>query len=220
VRALRSLCFPGPSRRNAGPEPFCFLLLCRRVVRFFGAFEDDANVYLLLQQWGCGASLAHAVAARGCLGEAEAAAHAAALLDALAHLHARGIAHRDIKPANCLLRSQAPAQALPRGAASDVALADFGLAARCGVGAPARRGLCGTPNYLAPEALAAGAEARHGREADVWALGCLAHTLLVGHPPFTAATVPATYARIKAGDLRMPPHLSVRPSRCAAARFF
>ena len=152
-------------------------------MRFHRAFEDDANVYLLLQQWGCGASLAHAVAARGTLPEHEAAAHAAALLDALAHLHARGVAHRDVKPANCLLRRQDPARVLAEGEASCVGLADLGLATRCGAGVPARRGLCGTPNYLAPEALAPAPAARHGREADVWALGCLAHTLLVGHPP-------------------------------------
>jgi serine/threonine protein kinase len=179
------------------------------VVRLHKAFEDDGNVYLLLQQWGGGASLAHAVAARGKLPEHEAAAHTAALLDALAHLHAQGVAHRDVKPANCLLRCQAPAAELPPARPSCVGLADLGLAAKCGPAAPARRGLCGTPNYLAPEALAGS----HGREADVWALGCLAHTLMVGQPPFAAPTVPATYARIKAGDLRMPTHLSVRPSR-------
>ena len=180
-------------------------------MRFHRAFEDEANVYLLLQQWGCGATLAHAVAARGQLPEHEAAAHSAALLDALAHLHARGVAHRDVKPANCLLRRQEPAAALPEGHPSCVGLADLGLATRCGTGVPARRGLCGTPNYLAPEALAPGPAARHGREADVWALGCLTHTLLVGHPP--CASLPHIASQHASLHLTpMPPSQSWPPT--------
>ena len=40
--------------------------------------------------------------------------------------------------------------------------------------------------------------------ADAWALGCLAYQLLVGVPPFRAATEYLTYQRIAAHDLRWP----------------
>ena len=40
--------------------------------------------------------------------------------------------------------------------------------------------------------------------ADAWALGCVAYQLLVGVPPFRAATEYLTYQRIAAHDLRWP----------------
>ena len=40
--------------------------------------------------------------------------------------------------------------------------------------------------------------------ADAWALGCVAYQLLVGVPPFRAATEYLTYQRVAAGDLRWP----------------
>lgn len=39
----------------------------------------------------------------------------------------------------------------------------------------------GTPNYIAPEMLL---KAGHSYSVDVWAIGCILFTLLVGKPPF------------------------------------
>jgi hypothetical protein len=179
-------------------------------VRFERAFEDDANVYLLLELCGAGATLAHCVASRGALPEPEAAAHAAALLACLAYLHAQGVVHRDVKPANCLLRAAHPGTPLAAGASSCIALADLGLAARCEAAGPKRRGVCGTPNYIAPEVLAGASGDGHGFEADAWSVGALTYTMLVGAPPFAAPSVAETYARIRAADLHVPTTLSVR----------
>ena len=43
---------------------------------------------------------------------------------------------------------------------------------------------CGTPGFMAPEMVASKPPA--GAAVDLWALGCVAHQLLLGHPPFDA----------------------------------
>ena len=61
--------------------------------------------------------------------------------------------------------------------------------------------LCGTPNYLAPEVIM---KCPYGKEADLWSLGCLLYTLVVGRPPFESSDVRDTFSKVKRGDFRVP----------------
>lgn len=111
-----------------------------------------------------------------------------ALLDALAHAHARGVLHLDLKPANVLLAGP-PEAPLPK-------LADFGLARLTGDDdAP----VAGSPAYMAPEQFLPGAELVPAT--DLYALGCLATTLVQGAPPFVADTIDA----LRRAHLGWPP---------------
>ncbi|MES1245672.1 MAG: tetratricopeptide repeat protein [Acidobacteriota bacterium] len=106
-----------------------------------------------------------------------------ALLDALAHSHARGVVHRDLKPSNVLLFGDDP-DGLP--GQRRLKLADFGLAQafELQVGPDSTDFVCGTPTYMAPEQLRA--EWRdYGPWTDLYGLGCLAWSLATGDPPFT-----------------------------------
>ncbi len=96
-----------------------------------------------------------------------------AILDALAHAHARGVLHRDIKPANVL-----------RGGLEHATwkLADFGLA-RLSDERDGALGGWGTPLYMAPEQ-ARGREVDQGPWTDLYAVGCLAWFMVTGAPPF------------------------------------
>lgn len=48
----------------------------------------------------------------------------------------------------------------------------------------------------------------HGLEADVWSLGCMFYTFLVGTPPFDTDTVKTTLNRVIKGEFDLPEDLS------------
>ena len=67
--------------------------------------------------------------------------------------------------------------------------------------------MCGTPNYISPEVATRGA---HGLETDVWGLGVMLYTMLVGKPPFdTEDGVRSTLTRVVMSEVKFPPNLSI-----------
>ncbi len=66
--------------------------------------------------------------------------------------------------------------------------------------------MCGTPNYIAPEIIADNNNNGHSFPADVWSLGVLIYTLLVGRPPFETNDVKLTYNKIKHAIYSFPTH--------------
>ncbi|KAE8222053.1 hypothetical protein CF319_g4691 [Tilletia indica] len=84
------------------------------------------------------------------------------------------LVHRDIKPANILIR--------PGGG---YVLADFGLSRMINE-ADLAATRCGTPVYMTPEMIRAGAHTYY-HKVDCWALGATLFELCTGRPPFTRA---------------------------------
>ena len=100
---------------------------------------------------------------------------AAAVGDALAHAHARGVTHGDVKPDNVFLTD-----------AGDVRLFDFGVAPESaahapGDGAGVPVAAAATRVYASPEVLAG--EAPEPRD-DVFSLGCVIHEMVAGRHPY------------------------------------
>ena len=87
-------------------------------------------------------------------------------LNALRHLHSRGVAHRDLKPENVLVESRAPLS---------IKLADFGLANdRSDL-----KTACGTKRYAAPEVFLG---SKYTASVDLWSLGVIVLQCVYGLP--------------------------------------
>ena len=97
------------------------------------------------------------------------------------YLHENKIIHRDLKLGNVFLNDN-----------MECKIGDFGLATKVDFDGERKKTLCGTPNYIAPEVLG---KKGHSYEVDVWSLGCILYTLLVGKPPFETQTLKDTYNR-------------------------
>lgn len=70
------------------------------------------------------------------------------------------------------------------------------------------RTLCGTPNYIAPEILDS-KKGGHSYEVDIWSIGCILYTMLVGKPPFETQDIKMTYRKIKMNEYRIPSSLNL-----------
>lgn len=100
------------------------------------------------------------------------------VLQALSYLHRRGVLHRDLKPGNILVISG--------DSGLQVKLLDFGLALLSQDLRARTTEIAGTLSYMAPEVLLGSAPSE---ASDLFAVGVMAHELLVGaHPLGTNET--------------------------------
>ena len=105
------------------------------------------------------------------------------MISALKYLHDHRIIHRDLKLGNLFLNEK-----------MEVKVGDFGLATKLDFDGERKRTVCGTPNYLAPEVL--DGKSGHSYEVDIWSLGVILYTLIIGKPPFETSDVKDTYELI------------------------
>jgi serine/threonine-protein kinase len=103
------------------------------------------------------------------------------MADVLAAVHTLGCVHRDVKPGNVLL------------AAQRVVLTDFGLSRA--EGEPRDDGVCGSPNYMAPESILDHIERGAGHRVDLYALGVIGFEMLAGRLPFVGRNLEETFAK-------------------------
>ncbi|CAD7683656.1 unnamed protein product [Nyctereutes procyonoides] len=165
----------------------------QHIVGFHGFFEDSDFVFVVLEL--CRRrSLLELHKRRKALTEPEARYYLRQIVLGCQYLHRNRVIHRDLKLGNLFLNEDL-----------EVKIGDFGLATKVEYDGERKKTLCGTPNYIAPEVLS---KKGHSFEVDVWSIGCIMYTLLVGKPPFETSCLKETYLRIKKNDYSIPKHIN------------
>lgn len=164
------------------------------ILELYTFFEDAHYVYLILELAHNGELAKHFKLGTRGLSEKAAADIFKQVVSGVLYLHSHNIIHRDLSLNNLLLTKDL-----------NVKIADFGLATQLNAPDEKHVTMCGTPNYISPEVASRDV---HGLPADVWGLGCMLYTLLVGSPPFHTQHVKTTLNRVINADYKIPLDLS------------
>ncbi|KAL6593986.1 hypothetical protein ACP70R_048887 [Stipagrostis hirtigluma subsp. patula] len=145
------------------------------LVQFYDAFEDEENVYVVMELCKGGELLDRILARGGKYPEEDAKIVLHQILSVASFCHLQGVVHRDLKPENFLFMTKDENSALK---VIDFGLSDFVK--------PDDRlnDIVGSAYYVAPEVL----HRSYGTEADMWSIGVIAYILLCGSRPFWART--------------------------------
>ncbi len=154
---------------------------------------EDEGCYFMAMTYVDGKPLNEVLAERGAMSEAQALSLIRKMADALAYAwQTHGMLHRDVKPGNILMDSR-----------GEPKLADMGLALHGRLVAElATDEIAGTPNYMAPEQMAA--DPKLDFHCDMYALGATLYQVLTGTTPFEADTLEETLALMQSSQLEDP----------------
>ena len=106
------------------------------------------------------------------------------------------VIHRDLKLGNLFLSKDL-----------ELKVGDFGLSERVLAEGKKVKAMSGTPNYIAPEILLS--KDGHSYEVDVWAIGVITYTMLIGRPPFQSKTSKQTCSKIKKNMYSFPEEIQI-----------
>jgi len=165
---------------NAISHPF--------IVTLYGFFQDERNLYMVLE-FIIGGELFSHLRKAGKFGNEQTRFYTGQIVMAIQYLHADGIVYRDLKPENLLIDDT-----------GYIKITDFGFAKHV---EDRTWTLCGTPEYLAPEIIQSKG---HGKAVDWWAMGILVYEMLAGYPPFYDENPFGIYQKILAGKIEFPRH--------------
>ena len=169
----------------------------KNIVSLLEYKEDKHFIYLVMEYCGGGDmyKLFRSKQSVG-LGEKLTAKFISQLASGVAYLHKHRIMHRDLKLSNLLLTED-----------GNLKIGDFGLAVLLEFPGEEHYTMCGTPNYIAPE-VASVNKLQHGMPTDLWAIGVVMYSLIVGRLPFKSGTSSKTLNRVRDIDYDIPDTVS------------
>lgn len=166
------------------------------IVRFIDCFDTVEHVCLLMEY--CNSNTLDEYIKKNSTGicEEDTKRLVKQVLHAVHYMHKNSIIHCDIKPSNIFININDQNRMMLK-------LGDFGF---CKTGEEKDSDVvCGTPNYMAPEIIEDG---DYFFESDIWSVGILTYTLLVGRPPFQGATKNQTMDNVVNNPVIVPTNIS------------
>ncbi|XP_019187250.1 PREDICTED: CDPK-related kinase 7-like [Ipomoea nil] len=159
----------------------------RNLVHFYDAYDDEENVYIVMELCKGGELLDRILSRGGKYSEEDAKVVMVQILNVVAYCHLQGVVHRDLKPENFLFTT--------KDERSPLKAIDFGLSDYV---KPDERlnDIVGSAYYVAPEVL----HRSYGTEADMWSIGVIAYILLCGSRPFWARTESGIFRAVLKAD--------------------
>lgn len=183
------------------------------IIKVFDAGVDDVGRPFFTMDLKGGTTLADRLAAAPPDSLAELLELFLKICDAMAYAHSNGVLHLDLKPEN-----------IQCDRFGEVMVCDWGLGSPVAGSAPAEDDdvfqlrsvenvtlmghFKGSPGYMAPEQVTPGLD--KDPRTDVYALGCILHTLLCGEPPFSG---PLKNVLADTKNSRVPPLQARFPDR-------
>jgi 5'-AMP-activated protein kinase catalytic alpha subunit len=165
----------------------------QNICRLYDVITTPTDILVVMEHIR-GKELYDVIVERGKLSESDARYIFQQIVCAIEYWHHYRVVHRDLKPENILLEPDLTVKVI-----------DFGLANLMKDGVFLRTS-CGSPNYAAPEVISG--RLYVGPEIDVWSSGVILYALLCGCLPFDEETIPQLFKKIKAGEFRIPSHVS------------
>ncbi|TDH65253.1 uncharacterized protein CCR75_008065 [Bremia lactucae] len=170
----------------------------QNIIRLYQTFQDDKNLYFLLELLTGGELLSHLLHEGRQLGLDEDLArfYLADIVNAVEYMHMNQVLHRDLKPENMVVCEEL---------CGHLKIIDFGTAKNLDISKLNGPNFVGTPEYMPPETIA-NEESTYA--SDMWAFGCIVYQLLTGETPFGGGSAYLTFLRVQDGSYYMPDYLS------------
>lgn len=145
------------------------------IVKFFESGTDDNETYFFAMEYVEGDTLTGRLRRDRRIPWQEAIKLGVQICAGLKHAHDVGVIHRDLKPSNLLIAQD-----------GTIKITDFGVAQVFAAEQLTMTGaVIGTAEFMSPEQVEG---RRADRRSDLYSLGAVLYTMLVGQPPFASGT--------------------------------
>ncbi|KAG2487647.1 hypothetical protein HYH03_013785 [Edaphochlamys debaryana] len=166
------------------------------IAKLHFTFQDPDNLYMGME-YCAGGELFEQINKRGPLPMDAVRFYTAEVVLILRYLRGVQVVHRDLKPENLLLSKDGHLKLIDFGSAKALFLPDVEKPP----GKNRATSFVGTAEYVSPEVLL---NQPLSYPADLWALGCMLYQMIVGRPPFKAASEYLTMQKITDRDFSYP----------------
>ena len=166
------------------------------LVKLLKVYQTDSSIFLVME--AVEGKTLKTIISNGPIPEEQALLYFRQLLDAVAYMHACGVAHRDLSDDNIIITG------------GKLKVCDFGVSVAFknenDRGTKMQATICGSWHFMAPEVFS-GKEYK-ANKADVWAMGVILYTMCAGSYPFNHKKRQMLMMKIANEEPAYPSHFS------------